>query len=59
VHQRLHRTRTAGLGRADVATVAREMVAEGGRLLCFDEFNVRTMPAELRTKPSAAVGWWE
>jgi predicted ATPase len=40
VHERLHAIRKKGKGRADVTTVAEDMVREGGSLLCFDEFNV-------------------
>ncbi len=40
IHQRLHLIRKSGKGRADVATVAEDVVRESGELFCFDEFNV-------------------
>jgi len=40
VHERLHAIRRSGKGRADVSTVADQMIESGGLLLCFDEFNV-------------------
>jgi hypothetical protein len=40
IHQRLHLIRQSGKGRADVATVAEDVVRESGEVFCFDEFNV-------------------
>jgi len=40
VHERMHQIRKSGQGRADVATVAEQIVARDGTLFCFDEFNV-------------------
>lgn len=41
VHERMHAIRKRGSGqRPDVASVAEEMIKEGGTLICFDEFNV-------------------
>jgi len=40
VHQRLHGIRQSGLGRADVESVAKQIINQDGKLFCFDEFNV-------------------
>lgn len=56
VHERMHAIRKRGSGRPDVATVAEEMIKDGGTLLCFDEFNVtdvRCSPYPARCKALA------
>jgi cell division protein ZapE len=38
VHERMHAIRKSGTGRADVASVARQIVERDGTLFCFDGF---------------------
>ncbi len=56
IHQRLHLIRKSGKGRADVATVAEDVVRESGELFCFDEFNVTDVrsPRERRGRGVAS-----
>ena len=51
IHQRLHMIRQSGKGRADVATVAEDVVRESGEVFCFDEFNVTDVSRAPPTRP--------